>query len=312
MRLFRYRLPLVDPFVVDGHSLNIREGLLLHAPERGDAAWAEASPLPGWSRESLDEVIEAARSGNWSACSSLEFAYQVLYDDTLPSDAQISLNGLLQGEASVVRTQAEHFACTSIGTLKLKVGNHPSLEAEVDFVREVMDRLRPDQRLRLDANRRWDWDDAVAFGKEIHRHSSTIEYVEEPLRDPKQLEAWREATGLNYALDETLRESPDLREFAHATAFIIKPTLQGYSRQAFERLAEYDVPMVISGCYESGIGLYQLARLAARWSPGMAHGLDTYRRLERDVLRTRWDMADGQLRPRPSFVVAMELLEEIV
>lgn len=312
MKLYRYRVPLTEPFLVEGRAIEFREGLMLHAPEREHSAWSEAAPLPGWSQETLEDVIEAARGGNWNAYPSLQFAYEVLHDDRLPFAPHVHLNGLLQGDPQRVLEQADQFASSSWKTLKLKVGRMSSVAEEARFVVEVAYRLRPDQRLRLDANRSWAWDDAVEFGQTIRQHLSCIDYLEEPLQDPTKLERWREATGLDYALDETLRETEDLERFSHAAALVIKPTLQGYSQRAFEKLRAYQIPLVLSGCYESGVGLYHLARLASYWSTAMAHGLDTYRRLGKDVLQARWNLDDGQFHAPSGLALSGQHFEEIV
>ncbi len=60
--LYRYELPLSEPLTLGGATLHHREGLLLElAGEGGAVGWGEASPLPGFSRESLEEATEQVR-----------------------------------------------------------------------------------------------------------------------------------------------------------------------------------------------------------------------------------------------------------
>ena len=54
------------------------------------------------------------------------------------------------------------------------------------------------------------------------------------------------------------------------------------------KTAHPGIPVVLSAAFESGVGIAALAREAAReTAPPLAAGLDTYRCLERDILRQR-------------------------
>ena len=55
--LFQYRLPLVAALKLKGALLLERKGLLVRlANPTGAVGWGEVSPLPGFSRESLEEA----------------------------------------------------------------------------------------------------------------------------------------------------------------------------------------------------------------------------------------------------------------
>ncbi len=61
-RLYRYHLPLAESPKLKGTTLRHREGLLVELTGDGGAVgWGEASPLPGFSRESLDEAARQMR-----------------------------------------------------------------------------------------------------------------------------------------------------------------------------------------------------------------------------------------------------------
>lgn len=57
-RIWKYELPLTAPVsLAPGVAMNVREGLLLElVGEDGRSFWGEAAPLPGFSRESLEDV----------------------------------------------------------------------------------------------------------------------------------------------------------------------------------------------------------------------------------------------------------------
>ena len=62
LSLYRYELPLSEPVRLKETALRHREGLLIElASDEGAVGWGEAAPLPGFSRESLDEVTGQLR-----------------------------------------------------------------------------------------------------------------------------------------------------------------------------------------------------------------------------------------------------------
>ena len=52
INLYRYQLPFTQPLKFHGHTIQQREGLLLH----WGSSWSEIAPLPGFSRETLEEA----------------------------------------------------------------------------------------------------------------------------------------------------------------------------------------------------------------------------------------------------------------
>lgn len=77
---------------------------------------------------------------------------------------------------------------------------------------------------------------------------------------------------------------------------MLKPTLLGslaHCEALVTRARELRLKVIVSSCFESGVGLGQLARLAGEWAPDQAPGLDTRRWLARDLL-------DKQGQPDPS------------
>ena len=61
--IFRYSLPLVKPLILKGVTHRARRGYLLRLKnESGECGWGEASPLPGFSRETESETGAALQS----------------------------------------------------------------------------------------------------------------------------------------------------------------------------------------------------------------------------------------------------------
>ena len=314
-----YTLPLTAPTVWAGEPHRQRHGVLARLVDaEGRVGWGDAAPLPGFSPESLAETRDAlglvgpalvgrafdpvtlvtdgpvhraldaaglpsaARFGLDLALADL--AAQAL-GRTLPQALHpdppvvLSLTGLItDGDAPA---QARALAEAGYGAVKLKVGRGTVAE-DLAAVRAVRQALPASVALRLDANRAWTWDQAVAFAGGVA--GLALDYVEEPLADPSRLpELWHD-TGLPVAVDESVQEGAEIRGWA--TAAVLKPTLVGGLMATLRQAAAaraVGVRPVLSAAYESGVGLRGLAALAAA-TGGAAAGLDTYRRLAADVL----------------------------
>src|SRR5205814_2093505 len=56
--VFRFSLPLVIPLSVKGSTLRAREGLIIRLQTSDQlTGWGEVAPLPGFSQETLSEVL---------------------------------------------------------------------------------------------------------------------------------------------------------------------------------------------------------------------------------------------------------------
>ena len=321
--LYRYELPLTTPLQLGTSTVKHRRGLLLRVgTEQGTAGWGDAPPLPGFSDESLSDVVAWACevAPRWigmeipngtealdrslaafsldSACpASLRFAVEGAITELLAALRGTSMAAVLGTPRPTVALNAL-LMCLDEGAaeaaryweqgyraLKVKVGRE-EMEKEVDALRKIRRELGDGMALRADANRAWSLDEAVAFAEATR--DVDLAYVEEPLADPARLSDLTAQTGVPIALDETTREvEPEiLRNGPPVSAVILKPTLLGGLRktQAWSRIAqENGAAPVISAAYESGIGLRMLVALAAV-GPDIPVGLSTYDRLAADVL----------------------------
>jgi O-succinylbenzoate synthase len=320
-----YALPLRRPLPGAGATERIRRGLLLRVHGNGDSTgWGEAAPLPGFSRESLDDTTSAlhafaasilqagelptgtvpllAASGALTrdAPPSARFACETallalaqaqtgvawhaeLVENALPV---IPVSALLDDEGDDVVTSA----CAALEAghtgAKLKVGRRPVAE-DAACCRRIVQATDGRLRLRLDANRTWTFDAAVAFADAVS--GLPVDYVEEPLHDVSLLPAFVRTTGVRLALDETLRDNeapPAAKDVA--AVWVIKPTLTGgvAATLALARAARRGGrAVVISSAFESSSGLRSLAQLAAAVQDAGTHaGLGTADWFARDTL----------------------------
>ena len=264
--LYRFRLPLTEPLVLKGATLEHREGLLLSLEgEDGAVGWGETSPLPGFSSESLPDaarelgdlaasVVGREVAGDWIGADgtlprmldrtdlapSVRFGFELaawnLYAASrgvvLPAliseraAAVVPLNGLLAGPSAEGPEEARRMREDGYEAVKLKVGGR-RVEEDVSLVRAVKEALGESVALRLDANRAWKLDEALEFARGIE--GVRVEYLEEPLADPAGLEAFTRSCGVPVALDESLvgMAPGSLEEHRYAGAVVMKPSLLG-------------------------------------------------------------------------------------
>ena len=321
--LYRYELSLTTPLRLGASTTQHRRGLLVRLEtEQGGIGWGDAAPLPGFSAETLSEVVACARdtAPQWAGTeisepeggledslsalpmpeespASLRFATESAVVDLLASVCDTSVASVLGAPRTTVAlnalipstddgpAQAAQYREEGYRAVKVKVGQR-EMAKEADALRAIRNELGERVALRVDANRAWSLDEAVEFAEATR--DLQIAYVEEPLADPGQLEDLAQKTDVPIALDETTREvNPKvLRDEMSVAAVVLKPTLLGGIREtrAWSQTAqEHVITPVLSAAYESGIGLRMLVALAAV-GPDTPVGLSTYDRLADDVL----------------------------
>ena len=274
---------------VPGVNGVMRAGLLLEWPD-GPVKWTEGSPLPGWSRESFEEVVRAFRSSAHPAPAALRAALDSA-DSTWPRlRSRVSVNALLTGDftdmrGKIIRAAGEGCCCAKIKTTDAC--------SAADLVSRLSEAAGGGVRFRIDPNRAWSLDEALHAAHSLK--DLPVDYLEEPLANPAQLLEFMRRSPVPVALDETLRDlSPaDVSLYREAVALVLKPTLAGgfdVCREFAQRASDMGIPSVVSASYESGVGIFHLARFAASLPLPTAAGLDTYATCFPDVLSTRLNM----------------------
>lgn len=336
--IFGYDLPLVRPLQLRGQTLTSRSGFLIRLiSDTKHIGWGEAAPLPGFSSESSESVVAELKDlkhllpgcklppnlsnltgqfHSWPSShrwiNSVNCALEMATLNLMANEQAIPLSRLLSKQpletvyinGLIVDTEGVAEASRILKrdgyrAIKLKVGNN-SIDVDIKRTRNAFHELGGTTTLRLDANRAWSYEDACRFAAGIT--DCEIEYIEEPLANPKQLREFSERIGLTIALDESIGDlTPDtLTERSHVGAVILKPTLLG----GFERTAmwarqaqKYGIKAVISSCFESSIGIAALAQLTAAFNMfNTPVGLDTPSWLKHDLLLKPIDRAHGQMR----------------
>jgi o-succinylbenzoate synthase len=253
-KLYQYKLPMLGGA--------FREGLILQI-ENG---FGEIAPLPGFSRETLEEAKEEALRLLPSfpdaspTLPSVKFALDCARHP-LPASFKLSINAL--------NHHREGFKA-----LKLKLG-HLSLQEALKLLKETPKHLE----LRLDFNRQWPLERLLAFA--AHFTPDDFAYLEEPCSDFSDLLSFSKLTGFPIAVDESIPYIP-YWEIPTLKALIVRPTILGAVPTP-----PPGVELIFSSAYESGIGILHLARLSMQYNPHRPHGLDPYTQFLEDLLPDR-------------------------
>jgi o-succinylbenzoate synthase len=182
IQLTRIDLPLKRPFVSAKGSTTHRSGLLIRLASGPVVGWGEASPLPGLSRETIDDVsaelsplagkpltlptspealnpwvhahcrTPAARHGLASAildCMAQRAGLPICGLMNKRNHREVPVSHLYTDEDTLL-----HAVMLGAQTIKLKVGIAPLVD-ELARVEAIRDIIGPDVQLRLDANGGW-------------------------------------------------------------------------------------------------------------------------------------------------------------
>lgn len=204
-----------------------------------------------------------------------------------PTRRRVQVNALLGAEKTADLIEEAREACAAgFRTLKAKVGAL-SIEEDLARIRALRREVGFEVALRLDANRAWNL--ATARKALEGLEPLAIEFIEEPLADPGQLEALRGADrgGIPLAADESAGSNELINRLLAAGAadvVVLKPAVVG-GLGATLRLARAVVAararVVITSGLDREIGVAAALQVACV-VPGLdlACGLATLSRLE--------------------------------
>ena len=216
-----------------------KKGLILES----DVGFGEISPLPGFSKETFEEAkwetLQVLKNKRKPSLPSVIFGFSNVNKPLTP--IKVPLCAL----------HKPHSGCKA---LKLKLGNL-SVENAIAHVKRYLGKYS----LRLDFNQKWSLSQALEFAS--HFEKTDFEYLEEPVKEYKDLLEFSIKIGFPLALDESKKRVPSVK------ALVIKPTLWG-------TIPKTDLPIVLSSSYESSLGILQIAMLNRSKIP---QGLDTFK-----------------------------------
>ena len=271
-RIFRFQLMKKDGSTRLSHVACLKDS-------NYQEAWTEISPFPGRSKETIDEallqLIAVLKKEKTSHLyPSVSFALATALKQL--SFPPIPLCALLSGSKQEIMQQALLAEQRGFFSAKVKISQ---LSLEDAFT--VLDQLRKIFSLRVDVNQRFSFQEALHFFGQFP--FTAFDFIEEPTWETSRLADFPHPFGL----DETLEKNPDFmfENLVNCKAIVVKPMIQGFfsTKQLMKRLEKKRIKLIFSSCYESGLGLMQIAHLAiqAKLYP---LGLDTQSLFTEDIL----------------------------
>ncbi|MFA5260212.1 MAG: o-succinylbenzoate synthase [Candidatus Omnitrophota bacterium] len=324
--IFRYAIPLHPPLFIGGRTLKERKGFFIKLTDNtGTVGWGEAAPLKIFDTGSLQEtetqLINAAAllkdqpmpEGleemkaihiNGVALSEYRPAVQWAVETALFTlkansrhlplarminrhcELDIPVNGFLAGTLADIVSQSQTLVQQGYRTLKIKVGQG-SLQDDIERVQAVNAVIESKALLRVDANRSWELSEAIEFIQRVGL--TTIEYIEEPLKDLSLVGEFYRETYMPVALDESIQglEFDRIQSMDGVDVLVLKPTLFGSFNKIWElatRAKDRALSVVFSSAFESSYGLTVIAHIAACLTKNIPIGLDTGKFFTQDIL----------------------------
>ena len=287
--LYQYQLPLRYPLPLKGTQLSMRKGFILELKSEGRYGYGEAAPLADFSQESLSDaqsqlvkLSERLVRGDETPGHSLFPSVQFALESALWSLNQTQWLSppkqapLLQGDTDDIVHRLQKWQGAWPAEFKLKIGRG-TLSEDIERIYQVLQQLPESVRLRLDANQRWSYQQAIEVCGVLD--SQRIAYIEEPTANPAEFSDIYRATGVAFALDETVQHIDyQFQTMEGLAALVIKPTLVGglaRCQQLIKVAQSEGTRVVLSSAFESSVGIHILQQLSAHWLPDEWPGLDT-------------------------------------
>jgi len=306
---------VVDPSRVLGSRRvwERRDGLLLLLEDASGARGAgEATPLPGLSTETIEDVARALEQIDWARLEPrrvLDGAAPAGPEGRLPPSARFALEtacadlvGALSGQPAarllapfgrprelvIVNTLLGHVRSADLverardalrrgaAAVKVKLAGR-DIDAELKALRQVRDAIGPAVRLRTDLGGALDAANAPRWLAGMANVG--VEAVEEPCAAAEL--AALPSGPVPWLADESLAAGPFREEILRApgcAGVVLKPTLLGGLRASLEiarRAREHDKSVTITHAFEGPVGLAACGALALAGGADLA-GLDEH------------------------------------
>ncbi len=302
-----YSVELKTPFKSSEGLIDKREGFLIRLSGQGFTGYGEASPLPGYSIESLAQVSQSLSGLQnksffieelfdlFQELPSLEFGISSAVGDLLGKLENTPLRFLISEKpsGSVQINRLGKQSASHKQVVKLKVS--PSSGEEI---RKIIAENQGENTFRIDANRSFELVSSLSFFSKIS--PSNIEYVEEPFLKPclESIEEFFQKTEISVALDESIYQKDcDIEKFAKSeavSAFVIKPCFIGSLTKIarLSKLAKDNGKKVIfSSPFDYFFGMASNLQIAAALSNDEPAGFDTFRyfRAPGELPNMKWE-----------------------
>lgn len=296
-----------------------RKGIIFESPTSGEGInYGEITPLPGWSIENLDDAVRqisfiqedpfsiAKEKLFPSVAFGLEMA-QNIYKDMAIIHKELSYSYLLIGNRDQIITKIQHLPMN--GHAKLKTSKL-SLQDVFDITSLLLTKnIAP----CIDPNQLWSKEETIAFC--TYFSPEQIRYLEEPVKNLKELIELAITLPHRFAIDQTLRKMPIMQLLEYPFRdWILKPTLMGGMSTCiyYADIAKKNgIQAYLSSSWESGLGLSYIIEVYRKTNLFSSPlGLDTYYFLQ-DTLQIPLRFASGIVHLPEQIIVNYDILNQV-
>ncbi len=270
---------LTQPFRFGNTTLTERSGYLLRATSKnGETYFSEASPLPGFSKESLEEVRKYLLDFRWeswqeksqdlslSIPSSVRMALEFLgpHPSSTVGAKSLAVSGVIpllpEPQKEIRNLWQEGFR-----TFKFKI-TPKSTELVCCLISFLGSIANEKYSIRLDANQTLSYSQFLLLEKRLPLN--LVEYMEDPmpLEDTTYLRAKKEQA-IPIAIDQPLHSIESLRHFLDkdlCNVFLLKPMCFGGSllvNTAAQLIRQHGKKYTIGSALETEVGLRSTQRV---------------------------------------------------
>ena len=273
----RYQRPFIQPLRTAHGEWSVREGFIVRVECDRMVGYGEVAPIPTFGTETL----EAAESYLQSLMDTVGFSTNTVVPDALPccafgistacsgstltSGRNYSVAALLPAGRAALNVVTAKIR-QGYTTFKWKVGVEP-IAAEQAMLKELLQQLPSDARIRLDANGGLVAETLEGWLNYLQDYWQQIDYLEQPLPVGHEdlMARYAQSSQVPIALDESLHETGGIQWLeprAWAGPLVIKPALMGERDALVERLRPIAGQVVFSSVFETAIGLENALSIA--------------------------------------------------
>lgn len=298
--LYKYLLKFKQPQLVNGELLKERQGVLL--VNSTTQQYGEAAPLPGFSVETLDDVLQEIirflkhhrTALSWDAlcemiqCSALSSASQFcLFSFFLPrkaysqpttsSRAYIDTPSFISNWQDKVLSSIHHSINQGTLHIKVKMSSY-SFDQTVELLKKIFLFNEAKLKLHLDFNQNLLLDEAIELFRLFP--GNRFFFIEDPVKDLKDLDILTQACSFPLALDQMCRVHPwiDLKSLPQLKCLMLKPTLSMKYLLDTSFIAYINsgaLSVDLSSSYESAFGLRSILKCGNFLFHRFSYGIDT-------------------------------------
>lgn len=317
LQLHEYTLPVKEGFSFQSPT---RKGIILENPEHG--IYAEASPLPSYSKESTTEALMQLSSVLQSLLNisseeelfmffrshtlypsvkcciyilflqifspiTLPFSIPVRHYIDIPYKGSFSCNLMLEKISSLYKKPSQ--------TFKIKLGSYP-VDVAIDLMRFIIKTYHIS--IQLDINQKWSLEEICLFCKSFEKEA--FHSIEDPTKNVTDLIALTKHYPHPISLDNLLR-CYNLKSFLTIPSIKIcelKPMLDMHSildPVFMTFLNDYGIEYTFSSSYETSIGIAGIGLLGKKHSLSSHLGIDTLDIFSHDILTSSFYTTSNQM-----------------